>query len=216
MRFILPFALVVLAAPAAGQSIDCAKLKSGLAPFAITYEVKRDVGPGKATSTTGTEQSQIFRKAGETVAYSVLAPTRYLRIRSTASPLFPVEAYISSPAKLRRWSYSIDPKVDPLVRRQPLDFTAEQREEDGSVFLKAPMVLTFSGAEKVQVGGCSFDVVKTMRSVDGTVDGKPIANRNEVWVSPELRAALFTRIDDPSYVVTYTTKGISLDFKPVE
>ena len=216
MRFILPLVLVVLAVPAAGQTIDCAKLKSGLAPFAITYEVKRELGPNRATTTTASEQSQVFRKAKETVVYSLQAPGRYLRSRSTASTLVPVETFISSPAKLRRWSYSIDPNVDPLAARKPLDFTAEQKDEDGSVFLKAHVVLTFSGAEKVQVGGCSFDVVKTMRSLDGSMEGKPVSNRTEVWVSPELRAALFSRIDDPNYVVTYTTKGISLDFKPVE
>lgn len=216
MRFILPLAFVVLAVPAVGQTLDCAKLKSGLAPFAITYEVKRELGPARATTTTGSEQIQVFRKAKETVAYTVQAPGRYLRSRSTASSLLPVETYVSSPAKLRRWSYSIDPNVDPLARRQPLDFTAEQHDEDGAVFMKARMVLTFSGAEKVQVAGCSFDVVKTMRSLDGTVEGKPFSNRTEVWVSPELRAALFSRIDDPNYVVTYTIKGIGLDFKPVE
>ena len=97
------------------------------------------------------------------MVYSLQAPGRYLRSRSTASTLVPVETFISNPAKLRRWSYSIDPNVDPLAARKPLDFTAEQKEEDGSVFMKAHGVLTFSGAEKVQVAGCTFDVVKAMQ-----------------------------------------------------
>ncbi|MCX7363356.1 MAG: hypothetical protein NTV97_16090 [Alphaproteobacteria bacterium] len=214
MRFILPLALVVLAVPAAGQTLDCTTLKSSLTPFATTYEVKRSVG--SATPTSATEQSQIFRKSSETVVYTVLGPGRYLRVRSTASPLLPVEAYISSPPRLRRWSYSIDPNVDHLARRQPLDFTAEQRNEDGSVFMKARMTVSFSGTEKVQFAGCSLDVVKMMRTVDGTADGRPIANRTETRVSPELRTALFTRIEDPNYLVTYTATGVSLDFKPVE
>ncbi len=61
MRFILPLALVVLAVPAAGQTLDCTTLKSSLTPFATTYEVKRSVG--SATPTSATEQSQIFRKS---------------------------------------------------------------------------------------------------------------------------------------------------------
>ena len=55
-----------------------------------------------------------------------------------------------------------------------------------------------------------------MRTIDGTAADKPVASRSEIWMSQELRAALFTRIEDPNYLVTYSATVIRLDFKPVE
>lgn len=86
----------------------------------------------------------------------------------------------------------------------------------GSLFLAARMKVNSGGSATIQALGYSFDVVKSARTMDGTADGKPVASLADIWLSPPLRAALFTRIDDPNYRVTYTTAGINLDFKPAE
>ena len=152
---------------------------------------------------------------GETAAYTVSGPGRHIRVRSVL-PLLPTESFMSQPPRARTWTYSIDPAVDHLARRQPLDFTAEQKEADGKVYLAARMKIDFLGTVSTEIQGCRFELVKVARTVQGTIDGKPLSNRAEIWISPELRAALFTRIVDNNYTVTYTTTGIARDFKPVE
>lgn len=215
MRFRPPLAalLLMLAGPAAADGIDCTKLKSTLAPFAIDYQVRRSTPKGPLTTN---EQSQIFRKAHETVSYNVIGPGHYMRIRSAATPLFITESFTSSPPKLRRWTYSIDPNVDWLAKRQRLEFTAEQREEDGTVFLQGHGTVAFVGTSRLAALGCSFEIVKIARTLNGTAAGRPLANRTDVWVSPELRASLFTRIEDDAGWASYTTTGITFDFTPVE
>jgi hypothetical protein len=64
--------------------------------------------------------------------------------------------------------------------------------------------------------GCRFELAKVARTFQGTVDGKLLSNRCEIWMSPEVRATLFTRIVDSDYRVSYTTMGIARDFRPVE
>lgn len=213
MRFLFALFLTACSAPLAAQTIDCSKLLSSQVPFAIDYQVKRSTPKGPVTTN---EQSQIFRKGPETISYNVLGPGRFVRARSAATPLFVTETYISDPPKLRRWTYSIDPNVDYLAKRQPLEFTAEQREEDGTPFLQAKSTIAFVGTSRLRALGCTFDIVKVVRTLDGTVGGARLSSRTDVWISPPLKASLFTHVEDGKSWSTYTTLGIGFDFKPVE
>lgn len=209
------WAALLAAFPAAGQPLDCTALKTTLVPFAVDYQVTRSKPDGTALGQPTKEQSQIVRRAGETVAYTVSGPGRYLPGRSV-HPLLASDSYFSQPPRTRTWSYSIDPTVDYVARRQPLDFTAEQKEADGKTYMSARVTINFLGTVSAEAQGCRFELVKVARTFQGTVEGKPLSNRSEIWMSPELRAALFTRIVDSNYMVTYTTMGITRDFKPVE
>ena len=209
------WATLLAALPAAGQPLDCTYLKTTLVPFAVDYKVTRLKADGSALGAPTSEQSQIIRRAGETVAYTVSGPGRYIRVRSV-HPLLATESYFSQPPRTRTWSYSIDPTVDYVARRQPLDFTAEQKEADGTTYLSVRMTIAFLGTVSAEAQGCRFELVKVARTFEGTAGGKPLSNKSEIWMSPELRATLFTRIIESSYMVTYTTMGITRDFKPVE
>jgi hypothetical protein len=203
--------LACAATPAA--ALDCAALKTTNVPFAVDYAVKRVPTGGEVI--TSREQSQITRKPGETVAYTVSGPGRWIRVRSV-SPLLPLDSFISQPPTLRTWTYSIDPKVDWLARRKDIEFDAEQREEGGKLFLKAHMKFAFTGTTNVELAGCKFEAVRLVRTHEGTAGGRPLSSRVEVWTSPELRAALFTRITDPNFTMTWTPTGIALEFTPAE
>ncbi len=209
------WAALLAAFPAAGQPLDRTALKTTLVPFAVDYKVTRLKADGSPVGTPTSGQSQIIRRAGETIAYTVSGPGRYIRVRSV-HPLMATESYFSQPPRTRTWSYSIDPTVDYVARRQPLDFTAEQKEADGTIFLSARATIAFLGTVSGEAQGCRFELVKVARTFEGTAGGKSLSNSSEIWMSPELRAALFTRIVDNTYMVTYTTMGITRDFKPVE
>lgn len=207
-------AAVLLALPASAQPLDCAALKSTDAAFVIDYQVKRVPTGGQVLPTTA-ETTQVIRRGAETRTYHLLDKGRFLRNRFV-SPLFPSEVFISDPPVRWLWSYSIDPTPDYIARRQPVKFTAELKEPDGTVFLSTRVEVRFLGTDTVSASGCRFDAVKIRRTNDGVAQGQPLISQAETWVVPELRASLFTRVTDANFSITYTTLAISRDFKPVE
>ena len=86
---------------------------------------------------------------------------------------------------------------------------------DGRLFLDAPMRLDFTGEGTVDLGGCTF-VVKLIRTLDGTAERTPVSNSDEIWVSPELRVPLYSRLVAVGVEVTSVAVAISKDFKRVE
>lgn len=208
-------ALLLLAATPAA-ALDCEALTSRDVPFAVTYRMTR-LGPADVTGQSATgEQVQVLRRHPETLAYNVTGPGQWSRSRAPGSGYLPREIYVSASRATRHWTYSIDIARDYLAARQPLDFTAELREASGELVTRGRMTVAFAGTTGVQAEGCSFTVVKLVRTMDGTSQGRPLVNRVENWWVPELRVSLFTRIGNPAIAATATAARISRDFTPPE
>lgn len=212
-------AVAVLASAARAQSQQCIEFRSTDVPFAVTYEV-RTTAPGQGEikgegTPSRQEQRQVFRKGSETVVYTVQTPAIFLRTRGT-NPLLPTEYLYSSHPPARTRTYSIDTSVDYLARRQPVQFTSRMAGSDGHLFLDARMRLDFTGEGTVDLGGCTFGVIKLILTLDGTVERTPISTSEESWVSPELRVPLYSKLTAAGVEVTSVAVTISRDFKRVE
>jgi hypothetical protein len=208
-------ALIVLASAARAQPAPCTELRSTDVPFAVDFEVKT-VALGKSeVAPRRHEQRQVFRRGRETVSYVVQTPARYLRTRGINAYL-PTEYLYSTNPPARTQTYSIDTSVDYLARRQPLEFASRMTGADGHVFLDARIRLDFVGTGTVDVGGCTFEVVKIMQTLNGTAERAPISNSGENWMSPELRVPLYSKLTAGGTELTYTAVAISKDFNRVE
>jgi len=214
MRASLALFFALVAAPAA--ALDCEALTARDVPFAVSYRMTRSAPDGSTTDVATGEQVQVLRRRPETLAYNVTAPGQWSRAGAPGSGYLPREIFSSASRATRTWRYSIDIAGDYLTTRQPLDFTAELREADGAIVTQARMTVSFAGTTGVQAEGCNFTVLKLVRTMDGTSQGRPLSHRVENWWVPELRVSLFTRIANPSIAATATAARISRDFTPPE
>src|SRR6185436_1115592 len=170
MRLMLVFASTLVAGPTLAANLDCSALKSTRMPFAIEYEVSR-IRDGKELSAPTRETLQVYRGAAETITYHLYAPGRFVRNR-LVDPLFPLESAASNGTIVRRWKYSIDTGGGRFARREPLDFTTELFNPDGTLFLQATSTIRFAGTAATEAQGCKFEVVRVVRTNDGTTQGK--------------------------------------------
>ena len=208
-------AVVILASTARAEPAPCAELRSTDVPFAVDYEVTTvAVGKGEVAPRRR-EQRQVFRQGRETVSYVIQTPTRYLRTRGINADL-PTEYLYSTAPPARTQTYSIDTSVDYLARRQPVQFTSRMTGPDGHVFLDARIRLDFTGTGTVDLGGCTFEVVKILQTLDGTAERAPISNSGENWMSPELRVPLYSKLAASGYELTYTAVCNSRDLNRIE
>lgn len=204
---LVAFAVVILASTARAEPPPCTELRSTDVPFAVDYEVKTvALGKGEVAPRRH-EQRQVFRKGRETVSYVIQTPTRYLRTRGINAYL-PTEYLYSTDPPARTQTYSIDTSVDYLARRQPVQFTSRMSGPDGHVFLDASIRLDFVGTGTVDLGDCTFEVVKIIQTLDGTAARAPISNSGENWMSPELRVPLYSKLAASGYELTYTAVAI--------
>lgn len=200
--------------PGSLLALDCTALAGTDIPFAITSDVTtRRAGEAP---TTRTQQTQVVRKGRELVTYTVDSPAINLRTRGF-NPLFPVDAFYSTEANdPPKWTYSVDPAVDPLTVGEPLRYGANMKSADGKLQLTALMTLEVVETGSRELGGCRFEVVKIRRTLDGLADGQPVSNSGEVWIAPALRAVIGSILRTGTVEVTSTATAISVGFKPLE
>ncbi len=105
---------VATAFPIGAQPLDCNALKATAVPFAIDYRFERANPDGSPSVPASGQRSQILRGPGETLAYTVPSPGQFVRTRSRYE-LFPIDLYFGATGEVRRWSYSIDTSIDPLI-----------------------------------------------------------------------------------------------------
>lgn len=214
-RFLsLPFFILAGAHPWSASALDCAALTGTDIPFSITSEVTtRQAGEAP---TTRAQQTQVFRKGRELVTYTVDSPAIYLRTRGF-NPFLPVDAFYSTEANdPRKWTYSVDPAVDPLTAGKPLRYSANMKSADGKLRLTATMTLEAVETGSRELGGCRFEVVKVRRTLDGLADRQPVSSSSEVWIAPALRAVIGSTLRTGDVEVTSTPTAISVEFKPLE
>lgn len=209
----LPLLVVVSSWPGSLLALDCPTLTGSNIPFAITSEVTtRRAGDAP---TVQTRQTQVFRKGGEVTIYTADSPAIYLRTRG-ANSLFPVDAFYSTEADdPRKWTYSIAPPVD-LVRGQPLVYSAEMKSADGKLRMAARMTLELIDSAEVELSGCSIEVLRYRRTLEGLADRHPVSNSEELTFAPALRTTVASILRTGDIEVASTPVAISLDFKKIE
>lgn len=204
--------LAAFLATTTAQALDCAALKTTTVPFAMDYRLER-VATGRPPLPTAQRRVQVFRGPSETSTYLVSGAGPSTRTR-TKYELFPID--ITSNGEVRRWRYSIDTSVDPMIARKPLSYHADLLASDGKVVISADMSLAFAGNATMELEGCRFDVTKIERTLTGASDGKPLSYTTELWFSPELRTSLLTRLQAGDQTTTYTAAAITLEFERVD
>ena len=213
-RFVLlPILMAIASWPGSLFALDCTALTDTGIPFAVTSEiVTRRTGEA---STTRTQQTQVFRKAGEVTIYTVDSPALYLRTRG-ANSLFPVDAFYSTePKDPRKWTYSIGPTVQ-LTRGQPVSYSANMKGTDGKLLMAARMTLELLESGTLELSGCRFEVLRYRRTLEGLADRHPVSNSEELWLAPALRITLASILRTGDIEVASTPMAISLDFKHIE
>jgi hypothetical protein len=77
--------------------------------------------------------------------------------------------------------------------------------------------VSFDGAVNVEVGGCTYPLMKIIEVSHGSVRGIAGSNRAERWYSRDLKTSLYTRNEEgDGSIVETRARAISTSFTPVE
>lgn len=209
----LVLALACFAAQPAA-ALDCGGLRASAIPFEIRLERKIQLADNAPAVAAG--QLQVFRKGDSVVTYQSFSPDGFFRTRYAFSG-FPVEFFVSKEGTRVDLTYSIAPSAALFADEKPVSFHVSMKRQDGQTVGEQDHEVSFLGHHTIDLAGCEFEVVKSLRKVTGVINEKYSESLTEFWYSPELRTALHTRTvvaNGPSQ--TYTASDISVDVKPME
>jgi hypothetical protein len=216
MRRLLPLLALLLVTPASAETLDCAVIKSAAHPIEITFDWTL-TRPGKDPLVVQ-QLRQVTRTADETVVYEFFRPEKITR-RTLNSNGFRIQVRTAGePATAARVSsYSIDITRDYLGEGKPFAFDEVVKDPDGAVVSDIETSISFDGAVDIELGGCSYPLIKLIELNHGTARGKLGHNRSEHWYSRDLKISLYSRTEnDDGTIVEVRARDISTSFTPVE
>ena len=215
MRRLLGLLALLLACPAAADTLDCALIKSTTDPFELTLD-STSVKDGKEPVTVQTRR-QVIRKAGATIVTDIFSGENVFLRRTYNHNAFVTEAYFSTEKVRRVASYSVDINKDYLGLGQPFGFTLQMKSEDGKVGSEVNASISYDGLVDIELGGCTYRLTKIVTVNKGVSNDKPFSNRSVAWYSRDLKTSLYSHVDNgDGSSFEFRARGISTNVTPVE
>jgi hypothetical protein len=215
MRRLLALLALTSAVPAGAETLDCALIKSTTNPFELAMDSTSTKGALEPTTTK--TRRQVRRKAGETTVYDIFTSSDLFLRRTYNANSFLTEAYFSDEKVRRTASYSIDAGVDYFALGKPFDFTLSMKADDGKVASTVTTNVSFNGTIDVELGGCTYKLIKIVEANHGKSNDKPIDNRTEAWYSRDLKTSLYSRAENSDgSVFELRARDITTTLTPVE
>ena len=204
--------LALAAGPAA--ALDCAALRSSSTPF--EFKLQRAIVFSDREPAAAEGRLVVLRKDDGVVTYQSFAPDSYFRTHYLFGG-FPDEFFVSSAGTKIKVTYSSPPSAALFAEEKPTNYHVTMTRHDGQTVGEQDHAISFLGHRSVELAGCDFEVVRSLRKVTGTLNDKYSESETEFWYSPELKTSLYiktTVANGPTQ--TYTATDISLEFKPFE
>jgi hypothetical protein len=90
------------------------------------------------------------------------------------------------------------------------------KSADGKLRMAARMTLELIDSAEVELSGCSIEVLRYRRTLEGLADRHPVSNSEELTFAPALRTTVASILRTGDIEVASMPVAISLDFKKIE